>query len=55
MSFLSPVPSGEASEALVFRVDSGEGPLSIAVDPADALGECHEENNTMTVEEALCP
>ena len=52
------VASGGGSDTLVFELDVSSSPieaLTIVVDPNDALTECAEDNNTVVIEEGLCP
>ncbi len=52
------VPSGGASEAIVVELDvsaTALEALTVVVDPDDALSECSEDNNTIVIQEGLCP
>jgi len=52
------VPPGEASETLLFRLevsDPPEGVITVAVDNPATLLECRESNNTIVIDEGLCP
>jgi hypothetical protein len=55
---IASIPSGEAGAALVLRleVDGLElEALTVVVDDSGAIPECHEDNNTLTFTEGLCP
>ena len=52
------IPSGGASDTLVFRLDMSDvspSALTVTVDDGGAVAECHEDNNTLVIEEGLCP
>jgi hypothetical protein len=52
------IPSGQASETLTFRLEVGElelEALTVLVDDGGVLLDCHQDNNTLVIEEGLCP
>jgi hypothetical protein len=52
------IPSGGASDTLVFRLDVSDvspSSLTVTVDDGGAIAECHEDNNTLVLDEGLCP
>ncbi len=61
MSTPDPVNSGDASQVLVFELDSSLIPAGVVVFKADddrgtqVLAECHEDNNDARVEDVRCP
>ncbi len=55
---IASIPSGEANDTLLFRLDvTGLAleTLTVVVDDGGSLPECHEDNNTLTITEGLCP
>jgi hypothetical protein len=57
-STASAIPSGGGGDSLVFELDvstTSPDALTIVVDPSDASSECSEDNNTLLIQEGLCP
>lgn len=55
-----PIPSGQSSESLLFKLDVSEihqNGLKLVVDDdrgMQRVGECHEDNNSLVITEGLC-
>ncbi len=55
---IASIPSGGASDTLLFRLEVAGlalEALTVVVDDGGAVPECHEDNNTLVIEEGLCP